>query len=133
MSNPVTLSLLAVLALALLAGCGDVAEKEQRYVDSGKALAAEGNLEKAKVEFGNALQLNPKNAEARYQLALIAEREGNFGGAFKLLEAAVTEKPDHAQARAKLGLVYVARNDLAGAPTPTTRKEHTWIATPSPK
>lgn len=58
----------AVLALcaALLAGCGD---KPEALIASGKEYQAKKDHAAAIIQFRNALQQNPKNAEARFLLA----------------------------------------------------------------
>jgi Tfp pilus assembly protein PilF len=55
-----------VLAMVLgLAGCGSHS-RYMSHMDRGRQYLAAGNLEKARIEFRNALQIEPKDAEAFY-------------------------------------------------------------------
>ncbi len=65
------------------------------------------NYEKARVEFGNALQINPKDAEARYMSGRVAEKLGKIRDAVGGYQAAIESNSDHTQARANLGRVFV--------------------------
>src|SRR5271166_1778732 len=59
--------LLACALLALATGCGSAEQRKDRALEKGLAYLKSGALEKARIEFQNALQVAPKDAEARYQ------------------------------------------------------------------
>ncbi|MCU0839017.1 MAG: tetratricopeptide repeat protein, partial [Rhodospirillales bacterium] len=103
------------LVLAAAAGCGDKAESEASYINRGKELAAKGDLAGADVLFRNALQINPKSADALYLLAANAERRGDMPAAYRIYLRVTEEKPDHVAALAKVGQVYAASGDLVRA------------------
>jgi cellulose synthase operon protein C len=63
-----------VLAVALVA-CSSPEEKAAAYVESGDLLLQEGNLDKATLEYRNALQINQNLPDAWYGLARIYERK----------------------------------------------------------
>ena len=56
-------SLVLMLAASLLIACGGKEERKAKYLERGKAYFEEQNFDKARVEFKNVLQIDPKTAE----------------------------------------------------------------------
>jgi len=71
-------TLIASLIVGLLTACGSSADSAISFVESGKSLMAEGKMDKARLQFRNALQIEPKTVYAHYQLALIDEKSQNW-------------------------------------------------------
>ena len=117
------LVLSAMLAVLFLAGCESPEERAAGYVARAEQLVEEDNLVKAELEVRNALQIEPKNADARFLLATIAESRGDFGEMAANLRAAVEARPDFLEARLKLGTLYAlgGATDLARRATDTGR------------
>jgi tetratricopeptide (TPR) repeat protein len=67
---------------------------------------AEGSLEKARVEFANALQIAPNNAQARYLTGRVAERLGDLRGAAAMYHGAIEVDPAYTDAQASLARLY---------------------------
>ena len=103
-------TLVAGLIISILTACGSSEGSAEKFVASGKALMAEGNIDKARLEFRNALQIEPKTAEAYYQLSLIDEKAQNWKGMFANLSKVEQLAPTHYEAIIKLGQI----NLLAG-------------------
>ena len=61
--------------------------------NSGAILVNQGKMAEAKAQFQRAIQLDPKMAEAHYQLAMTFINEGNVGEATKALEAYLALAP----------------------------------------
>jgi tetratricopeptide (TPR) repeat protein len=102
------LSVLVIVATCLMVGgCESPEESAARHLASAQAFFDEGDLIKARLEARNAVQLQPKNAEARYVLALISEREQDAKGTLGNLQLAIDADPDYLDARLKLGSYYV--------------------------
>jgi tetratricopeptide (TPR) repeat protein len=97
---------LLVLVLAL-AGCGGSHSRFESYMARGRAYFAAGNLDKASVEFRNALQIEPRSNDAFYFNGRVAERRGNLRDAVDLYQAAVDVQPTDIRARASLAKVFV--------------------------
>jgi len=107
------LRLASVLSLAgILCGCGSAYQREMDYIRHGQRYFAVGAYQKARVEFSNAAQIDPKNEQVHYLLGEVAEKLGDVRGAAGQYEAAVEEDPKDARARAALGRLYL----LAGFP-----------------
>jgi tetratricopeptide (TPR) repeat protein len=105
--------LLCAALLALLAsGCGSAADRKASYIAHGRKYLAAQNYDKARVEFRNALQIDPKDATAHYCLAQAAEKLHDLRGALGEYQAATDLDPKMLQARAAAARLYV----LGGVP-----------------
>jgi len=100
------------LALLAVTGCGGAAARKAKHIAKGEAYLAAANLEKARVEFRNALQIAPTDSVARYDNGLVAERLGNLREAAQFYQGAIDTNPDSVAARGRLGRLYL----LSGAP-----------------
>lgn len=75
----------AIIALALsfsLSACNSPEEKAAAYLKNGNALFEQGQYDKARVEYKNALRITPAAAEPRYKLGLVDEMQGDLRNAF---------------------------------------------------
>ncbi|MBT8442752.1 MAG: tetratricopeptide repeat protein, partial [Gammaproteobacteria bacterium] len=106
------------LLLFLQAGCSSPEEQAAGYLSEAEARFEAGDLVQAKLELRNALQIQPKNARARYLLALINEREEDFGKVVGNLFMAVESDPSFLDARIKLGNYFAV-----GQQTEDTREQ----------
>ena len=102
----------ALMVAVAVAGCGRAASQKAKHLQKGQEFLAAGNLEKARVEFRNALQIAPNDSEARYENGLVAERMRNIREAAQFYQGAIDSDPDNFKARASLGRFYI----LSGAP-----------------
>ncbi|MDP6694788.1 MAG: tetratricopeptide repeat protein [Gammaproteobacteria bacterium] len=101
------LLLVGICAAALLAGCESSAERAAGYLAKAEQFYEDKNFVKAELEVRNALQIEPKNADARFLLAQIAESRQDYAEMATQLRAAVESRPDFLEARLKLGTLYV--------------------------
>jgi len=113
--EPVSRLLWVCCACILLAACESPEERAQGYVEQAETLLAEDNLIKAELEAKNALQIQPKNADARMVLAQIAETRGDIGELAGHLRAAVEARPDYLEPRLKLGTLFALSGMLEEA------------------
>lgn len=103
----------AILTASLMVyGCGGAEERQADYYQKAQSLYEAGDYEKARIEVRNVLQINANNADARYLMALLEEKDRNWRGMFGNLNAALENNPDHIDARIKLSQLYVASGDL---------------------
>ena len=101
--------LLIFLSLTVIAasGCGGAQARKTKHMEKGQAFLAAGNFEKARVEFQNALQIAPKDAEARFQNGWVDEKLGNSREAAQFYQGAIDANPEHVRARINLARLYL--------------------------
>ena len=97
----------ACIAVAVLSGCGTAASRKAGYTAEGQKYFAAGRYDKARVEFGNAAQIDPKDATVRYWLGRVAEKNGDLRVAATQYRSAVNNDPNLVAARAALARLYL--------------------------
>lgn len=108
-------TLIAGLLVTALGACEDKQASEEKYLRRGIALFEEKEFKKARVEFKNALRINPKTAEGWYHMGLVDEAEGNLRNAFIAFNRAAEEAATHAAANIKIGNYYFMAEDYVKA------------------
>ena len=103
--------LLATFLLMQLVACSTPDEKAEKYYQKGMALI-DKEPAKAKLEFQNALQMKKNMSKAMYGLGLVAEREGDWKGAFSLMREVAEQDPKNINAITKLGQIFLAAGKL---------------------
>lgn len=111
MTRTLSALLLGLAALAL-AACSTPEEKVRGYTERGQALLQKGDLVKARLEFQNALQINPTSVPAMFGLATVAERTRDWRGAYQMLTRVVELQPTHLDAIVKVGRLQLASGQL---------------------
>lgn len=100
-----SLTLLAVLAQ----GCTrDPNVRKLKYLNSGKAYAAQGKEKEAAIQFENAIKIDPRYAAAHFELAKAYLKMGVPMGAYSELVRTVAADPKNVQARLDLGQMLLA-------------------------
>ncbi|EXJ15619.1 tetratricopeptide repeat protein [Imhoffiella purpurea] len=97
-----------------MAACG-VDDRKQAYYDHGVELLSQGDRVKARLEFKNVLQIDPKYAPAWYQLAEIEAAEENWSAAFGDYGKVLELDPENTDARIKRGRLLFSANQLEDA------------------
>lgn len=82
--------------------------KSAKYMQAGKKLLDQHDPARAVLQFRNAVQSTPKNAEAHYQLALAYLAAGDIAGGYNSLRQAVKLNPKHAEAQLRLSALLVS-------------------------
>src|SRR6202795_2214564 len=89
---------------ALLTGCSrDPNVRKQKYLESGQRYFDKGQYREAEIQFENAIQVDPRFAEAHYKLALAAMKLQQWPTAYQELLTTVQIQPDQ----------YAAHLDMA--------------------
>ena len=95
------------LAAAALSACGGAQARYAKHLDKGRAFLSAGNFEKARVEFQNALQISPNDAEARFENGVVDEKLGKSREAAQFYQGAIDVDPAHEGARTNLARLYL--------------------------
>lgn len=99
----------AVIAFLLIA-CGGAEQRAGKHLERGAALYEEGDYVKARLEFKNVLQIQPKNVEALYLLGQTAEKLRDWQTAFGSYTRILREDSEHVPARLRRGNLFVLGN-----------------------
>ena len=97
--------------VTVLMACGGAEERKAAYLDKAEKSLIAGDLDKARIELKNVLQIDPKDARAYFKLGNILERKQDFRVAFGNYNKAAELDPDNSEYQAKLGRFYLV---LAG-------------------
>ena len=104
--NLLKIALLSAIVMSIVS-CGGKDERKKEYFEKGKAYLEERNLEKARIEFKNVVQIDPKYAEAFYYLGLVEEMDREVKKAFTNYTKAAELKDDYSEPRIKLAEIYL--------------------------
>jgi len=105
--------LLLASSFCLVIGCHSAAENTQKYLTKGMDYYQKGDYTKARIELKNVLQINDKQADAFYYLALIDEKEKNWQSMYENLSRTIELNPKNNEARLKLGQMQIESPDQA--------------------
>ena len=96
-----------VLVVAILSACSGPNEKKMRFYSKAKGFMDKGDLVKAGLELKNAVQIDPKYADAHYLLGQVELRKGNFKQAFGSFSKTVELAPGNLEAQVELGKLFL--------------------------
>ena len=101
-----------LLAVIVTAGCTRSPEaKSARFMEEGKKLLEKKDPGRAILQFRNAAQATPKNAEAFYQLSLAYFASGEIRFGVATLRKALELNPKHAAAQLRMAQLMAMTND----------------------
>ena len=104
-------TLIAACVLGL-AACSSPEDKANKFYQKGVALLEQGDPDKARIEFQNALQIKDGMTAAWFGLAQVAERKGDWEKLFGFLNKVIDRDPKHLEAQLKLGRLLLAAGKL---------------------
>ena len=103
------LSIFLMCTLAfVVASCGSKEEKKAKFFNRGQALYEKGDFVKAALEFKNALQIDPKYADAYYMLGRVDMKNKEIKRAYARFSKAVELDPDLLAAQVQLARIFMA-------------------------
>ncbi|MBT8150457.1 MAG: tetratricopeptide repeat protein [Gammaproteobacteria bacterium] len=100
--------LIALLFTLVLVGCGDGSDRQAKYLERAKKYLAEENLDKARIDASNVLQINPKSAEARLVLGDIHVKSGDIRKAYGMYQSVLEEDDSNVEARVAIVKLYAS-------------------------
>lgn len=107
--------LLAILSLALIAGCSSPEEQAQSHYERGAEYLQAGDPTRAMLEFRNAVKLDEKLGSAWSGIARIEEEAKNWQATVRALRKVVELDRSHVEARTKLAKLLLAGGDIERA------------------
>jgi predicted Zn-dependent protease len=102
----------ALACLLAVVGCGGAASRFTSHMQRGQSYFDKGDYVHASIEFRNAMQIAPKDVNARIMSARVNEKLSKPREAAALYQSVLDEAPDNTQARANLGRIFA----FAGLP-----------------
>ena len=123
-SNALRLLVSCVLLTGLLVGCTrDPNVRKQKYFDSGEKYFSQGKYREAAIQYSNAIQIDPRFAQAHFQLSQSYLRIGDSQRAFQELSRAVELAPDNYRAHADIANLLLTVRGQDGAADPDALKQ----------
>ena len=107
--------LFALSFAVLLAACDSIEDRVAEHYERGVELAAEGEIEKAMLEFRNAIKLNPDFVAAHFAMGEIHEARGEAQSAFGRFRRVAELDPTNIEARIRNGNYYMVAGNLPKA------------------
>ncbi|MFT4585871.1 MAG: tetratricopeptide (TPR) repeat protein, partial [Gammaproteobacteria bacterium] len=101
--------------LAALVACGGAEDRKSAHMEKGRAMYAEGNFDKARLEFKNVLQIDPNDIPARYALAETLEKTQDWRGAAGHYLGILEADPNHIESLSRMGQIYLLGRNLEKA------------------
>lgn len=98
---------LIVILVAGLFACSSGEERKAEYLEKASTLLAQSEYDKARLEVKNALQIDPKDANAWYRLGEIEEQLQNWRNAAAIYQKVVEMDSANNDARLRLGRLYL--------------------------
>ena len=111
------LFLIPVLLLGFVGCTRDPNVRKQKYFESGQKYFSEAKYREAAIQFSNAVQIDPRFAEAHYQLSQAYLRLGDTSRAYQELGRTLELTPDNYPAQTDYANLLVAARDPGGAPS----------------
>lgn len=104
--------MLVMLLAVSLCACSSMEEKRDKFLASGQGLYQEGDYVRARLQFQNALQIDPKFGVAQLWLGKTELKLQNPRGAYGALNKAVELNPQLTEAHVLLGDILLMAKQL---------------------
>jgi len=96
-----------IVVILILAGCSSDEERKAAHIQRGNTFSEQANYEKSRIEYKNALQVDPKDFNTRYLLGQILEKLEDWRGAASQYLTIVQFDSTHVPAKLRLAKLYL--------------------------
>jgi tetratricopeptide (TPR) repeat protein len=112
------LLILCALLAALFTGCSrDPNVRKQKYFESGERYFNKGKYREAAIQYANAVQIDPRFAQAHFQLGKTYLNLHDWNHAYQELSRAVELAPENYQAQVDLANLLISARQMKDAQT----------------
>lgn len=103
-------SIVLGIAIVMIVSCGGAEERKAKYLEKGKMYLEEGNVDKARIEFKNTLQIDTKFPQGYYYMGRVEERNKELRKAIGNYLKAVELDPTYLDPKIRLAKLYAVVN-----------------------
>ena len=96
-----------VIAVLFISGCGGADSRKQKYIESANEHYLEDDCKKEKLDYKNALQIDPKSVDGLVGLSRCMLEEKEWRKAYQLLLGALEYDPTSVDAKLDLSKLYL--------------------------
>ena len=93
--------------LFVVAACGGAESRKAKYLESGNEYYKNDDCAKAKLEYKNVLQIDPKDTDGRVGLARCLIQEQEWRSVYQLLQSVIADDENHIEAKFELAKFYI--------------------------
>ncbi len=97
--------------MLVISGCGGADSRKEKYIQSGNEYYFQDICKKAKLDYKNALQIDPKTVDALIGLSRCMVEENEWRNAYQLLSSALETDPNSVDAKLDLSKMYLLSGD----------------------
>lgn len=105
-------TIVLVMILTLVVSCSSPDEKKRKFLDKGKSLYDQGDYVRARLEFKNAAQIDPRYPDAYHWLGMSYLKDNQYKIAFGYFNRAVDLDPDYLESQIQLGRLFLAAKEF---------------------
>ena len=127
-----SVAIFCISAMVVVSGCNtSPAAKKAKFLAAGEAFMVKHSYERAALQFRNAVQADPKDAEAHYQFALALIALNDWENATRQLLTATQLNPKHTKAQLRLSSLMAGTSDPSVIGEANERLEHLLVSAPA--
>lgn len=102
-------------SILLVTACDNAEQRQEKYLSQGGEYLEQGNLDKARISFKNALQIDPANIPAKLKFAEVMERQGEYKDAYGHYMAVLEKDANNLVALERQGKILMLAGETVKA------------------